>query len=58
MMQINWTGLIVFAAFCVLLGAALSRPTWTPVAEGVATVLILVALAGFLVPRLRKHRGL
>lgn len=58
MMQINWTGLVVFAAFCVLLGAALSRPAWMPVAEGVASVLILLALAGFLVPRLRKHRGL
>ena len=56
-MQINWTGLIVFTAFCVLLWAALSRPVWLPVAEGVATVLILLALAGFLLPKLRKHRG-
>ena len=56
-MQINWTGLIVVTAFLVLLWAALSRPVWFPVAEGVATVLILLALAGFLLPKLRKHRG-
>ena len=56
-MQINWTGLIVFAAFCVLLWAVLSRPVWLPVAEGVATVLMLLALAGFLLPKLKKHRG-
>jgi len=56
-MQINWTGLIVFTTFCVLLWAVLSRPVWLPVAEGVATVLILLALAGFLVPKLRKRRG-
>jgi hypothetical protein len=55
MMQINWSGVIVFAAFCVLLGTALSRPAWMPVAEGVATVLILFALAGFLIPRFRKR---
>jgi hypothetical protein len=56
-MQIKWTGLIVFAGFCVALGAALSRPAWMPLAEGVATVLILLGLAGFLLPRIRKSRG-
>lgn len=54
-MQINRTGLIVFTAFCVLLWAALSRPAWLPVAEGVATVLILLGLAGFLLPRIRNR---
>jgi len=28
-----------------------------PLAEGVATVLILLGLAGFLLPRIRKSRG-
>jgi hypothetical protein len=56
-MQINWNGLVVFAAFCLLLWAALSRPDWMPVAEGVASVLILAALGGFLLPRVRKNRG-
>jgi hypothetical protein len=44
-LQINWTGLIVFAGFCVALWAAVSRPTWMPLAEGVATILILLVLA-------------
>ena len=37
-MQINWTGLVVFAAFCLVPGAAVSRPDWMPMAEGVASV--------------------
>ena len=56
-MQINWTGLLVFAAFCLLLGAALSRPDWMPLAEGVASVLILLALGAFVLPRVRNNRG-
>jgi len=56
-MQIKWTGLIVFVGFCMALGAALSRPAWMPLAEGVATVLILLGLAGFLLPRIRNRRG-
>ena len=57
-MQINWSGLIIFAAFCLLLWAVVSRPTWMPLAEGAATVLILLAIAGIAIPRLRKHRGM
>ena len=56
-MQINWTGLIVFAGFCVALAAVISRPTWMPLAEGAATLLILLGLAGLLLPRIRKSRG-
>jgi hypothetical protein len=55
-MRINWIGLAVFIGFCVLLWAALSTPAWMPVAEGVATVLILLGLAGLLLPKLRKSR--
>ena len=57
MMTINWTGLIVFAGFCVAVWAAASRPAWMPLAEGVGTVLILLGLAGFLLPIIRKNRG-
>ena len=56
-MQIDWTGLLVFAAFCLLLGAALSRPDWMPAAEGIASVLILLALGAMVLPRVRKNRG-
>ena len=55
-MQINWTGLIIFTGFCVLLWAAISHPVWMPLAEGIATVLILLGLAGLLVPKIRKSR--
>jgi len=56
-MQINWTGLLVFAAFGLLLGAELSRPDWMPAAEGIASVLILLALGAMVLPRVRKNRG-
>jgi ABC-type uncharacterized transport system permease subunit len=54
-MQINRTGLMVFTAFCVLLWAAISQSAWMPVAEAVATVLILLGLAGILVPKINKQ---
>jgi hypothetical protein len=56
-MHINWTGVTVFVGFCVLLWAVLSRPAWTPVAEGVATVLILIGFAGLFIPKLKRMRG-
>jgi hypothetical protein len=55
-MHLNWTGVTVFAGFCFLLWAALSRPTLMPIAEGIATVLILLGLAGFLLPKAAKRR--
>jgi len=54
-MHINWTGLILFAGFCVAFWAAVSRPTWMPLAEGVATVLIVLALGGLVWPKVRRH---
>lgn len=56
-MRINWKGLVVFLGFCFLLWAALSNSAWTPLAEGVATVLVLIGLAGFFLPRLKNLRG-
>ena len=53
--QISWRGVTVFAAYCLLLSGAVSRPSWMPIAEAVATVLILFALAGFLVPWVTKR---
>jgi len=49
--------LVVFLGFCFLLWAALAHSAWTPVAEGVATVLILVGFAGLFIPKLKKMRG-
>jgi hypothetical protein len=57
-MQISWTGVVVFVAFCVALWLALSRPPWMPAAEAVATVLIMLGIGGVLLPRLRRSRGL
>jgi hypothetical protein len=54
-LRINWTGLIVFAGFCLALWAAISRPAWMPLAEGAATVLILFGIAGLLLPRVRRQ---
>jgi len=56
--QIHWTGLAVFIACCLVVWAATTTPDWMPIAEGVASVLILLALAGFLIPRLGRNRGL
>jgi hypothetical protein len=58
-MRINFMGLVVFLGFCFLFWAALSNSawTWTPLAEGVATVLILIGFAGLFVPKLKKMRG-
>lgn len=50
-------GLVVFLGFCLLLSAALSNSAWTPVAEGVATALILIGFAGLFIPKLKKMRG-
>ena len=55
-MRINWTGVIVFTGFCGLLWTVLARPVWMPLGEGIATVLILLGLAGLLVPKIRKSR--
>ena len=54
-MRINWVGLVVFAAFCVALVMVVSRPAWMPLGEAAATILILLALAGLLVPRTRPR---
>ena len=56
-MRISWLGLAVFVGFCFLLWAALSNAAWTPLIEGVATVLILVGFAALFVPKLKKTRG-
>jgi hypothetical protein len=55
-MQVTWTGWIVFVGFCVLLWVVVSRPVWMPLGEAIATVLILLGLAGLLVPRVRTKR--
>jgi hypothetical protein len=58
-MTIYPSGVIVFVAFLALLALALSDPTWTRIAEAVATVLIGLGIAGFFFPSLiRKSRGL
>jgi hypothetical protein len=56
LMHINWTGVIVFTGFCMLLWAVTARPAWMPLAEGIVTMLILLGLAGVLVPKNRKRR--
>ena len=56
-MQVTWTGWIVFVGFCVLLWVVVSRPVWMPLGEAIATVLILLGLAGLLVPRVRTKRN-
>jgi hypothetical protein len=56
-MQCSWTGVAIFAAFCLVLWVALADPTWRPLAEAAAGVLILVGFAGIVIPKLRKYRG-
>jgi hypothetical protein len=56
-MQVSWSRLAIFAAFCLVLWVALANPPWRPLAEAAAGVLILVGLAGIVIPRLRKYRG-
>jgi hypothetical protein len=52
-MQVSWTGIFVFIAFCVALWFALARPVWMPAAEAIVTVLIVLGIAGVLMPRVR-----
>jgi hypothetical protein len=54
-MQISWSGLILFAGFCVALWAAVSQSTWMPLAEGIATVVIVLALGRLLWPKVRRQ---
>jgi hypothetical protein len=56
-MQVPWSGVTIFGAFCLFLWVALANPTWTPFFEAAATVLVLVGFAGIVIPRLRKYRG-
>jgi len=55
--RINFMALVVFLGFCFLLWAALSNSAWTPVAEAIATALILIGFAGLFIPKLKKMRG-
>jgi uncharacterized membrane protein len=52
-MQVSWTGIVVFAAFCLALWFALARPAWMPAAEAAVTLLIMLGIAGILFPRVR-----
>lgn len=56
-MRISWMGLAVFVGFCFLLWAALANTVWTPLFEGVASLLILIGFAGLFMPKLKKMRG-
>jgi hypothetical protein len=49
-MQVSWSGVVVFAAFCLMLWVAMERPAFTPVAEIVATVLIALGITGVMAP--------
>ncbi len=56
-MQVSWTGVAIFAAFCLFLWVAPANSTWRPLAEAAATALVLLGFAGIVIPRLRKYRG-
>jgi hypothetical protein len=56
-MQVSSSGLAIFAAFCLFLWVVLANPTWSPLAEIAATVLVLVGFGGIVMPRLKKYRG-
>lgn len=56
-MQVPWSGIAIFSAVCLFLWVALANPTWTPLVEVAATVLILLGFAGIVIPRFRKYRG-
>jgi hypothetical protein len=53
-MQVSWAGVTVFVAFCIALWLALARPVWMPAAEAIVTVLILLGIAGVVLPRVRS----
>jgi hypothetical protein len=56
-MTVHPAGIMVFGVLCGLLAVSIAHPAWMPLAEAVATVFILLSLAGLFLHRANRTRS-